>query len=209
MRGDQDLWTYERIELLEKLWAEGATANAIAAQLGGLSRSAVLGKIFRLRLGISAAAPAKKGQSAHASLTDARSQPVPEGSDALPLHPALPGSLARRRRSKRDDQSESAHGAVSARRKSVLELTNNTCRWPRGNPGTARFFFCGAPDANLERGMPYCPSHMRLAYSAPHSIAETAKPVRAPPSVEEIHLASSSYKYLWRGSVSSPAPRWT
>jgi GcrA cell cycle regulator len=43
-------WTTERIALLKRLWAQGNTANAIAAELGGLSRSAVLGKIFRLRL---------------------------------------------------------------------------------------------------------------------------------------------------------------
>ena len=55
MRGD--LWNDERIELLKRLWAEGATADLIAAQLGGISRSAVLGKIFRLRLGAAAAAP--------------------------------------------------------------------------------------------------------------------------------------------------------
>jgi hypothetical protein len=50
--------------------------------------------------------------------------------------------------------------------KSLLELTNITCRWPHGRPGTDRFFFCGAPEADLERGIPYCARHMQRAYPA-------------------------------------------
>ena len=46
-------WTPERIALLRKLWGEGETAVTIADRLGGMSRSAVLGKIFRLRLRVS------------------------------------------------------------------------------------------------------------------------------------------------------------
>jgi GcrA cell cycle regulator len=49
MRGES--WSDEEIDLLKKLWAAGETAQAIAAKLGDMSRSAVLGKIFRLRLG--------------------------------------------------------------------------------------------------------------------------------------------------------------
>jgi GcrA cell cycle regulator len=46
-----DFWTKERITTLEMLWAQGKSAGTIAKALGGISRSAVLGKIFRLRLG--------------------------------------------------------------------------------------------------------------------------------------------------------------
>lgn len=45
----RDQWTAERVRLLKELWASGITAEAIGAQLGGMSRSAVLGKIYRLR----------------------------------------------------------------------------------------------------------------------------------------------------------------
>lgn len=44
-------WSDQRIADLKRLWAEGKSASAIAKALGGISRSAVLGKIFRLRLG--------------------------------------------------------------------------------------------------------------------------------------------------------------
>ena len=43
-------WTDERVEQLKKLWAEGLSASQIAAQLGGVSRNAVIGKVHRLHL---------------------------------------------------------------------------------------------------------------------------------------------------------------
>ena len=43
-------WNDERVELLRKLWAEGLSASQIAAQLGGVSRNAVIGKVHRLKL---------------------------------------------------------------------------------------------------------------------------------------------------------------
>ena len=61
-----DPWTDERIDMLKQLWADGATANSIADRLGGVSRSAVLGKIFRLRLGAATAACAAAGTKAAA-----------------------------------------------------------------------------------------------------------------------------------------------
>src|SRR5690606_19602684 len=43
-------WTDERVEKLKKLWSEGLSASQIAAQLGGVSRNAVIGKVHRLNL---------------------------------------------------------------------------------------------------------------------------------------------------------------
>jgi GcrA cell cycle regulator len=43
-------WSAERIEKLKALWSEGLTARQIAAHFGDISRSAVLGKVHRLRL---------------------------------------------------------------------------------------------------------------------------------------------------------------
>ena len=44
------MWTDERVEQLKKLWSEGLSASQIAAQLGGVSRNAVIGKVHRLHL---------------------------------------------------------------------------------------------------------------------------------------------------------------
>ncbi|CAN0177111.1 unnamed protein product, partial [Chrysoparadoxa australica] len=41
-------WSDERVLRLKALWAEGQSASQIARELGGLSRNAVLSKLFRL-----------------------------------------------------------------------------------------------------------------------------------------------------------------
>ena len=46
---------------------------------------------------------------------------------------------------------------------SLFELNNETCRWPCGNPGELDFFFCGLPEADLLKRMPYCRAHMRAS----------------------------------------------
>jgi hypothetical protein len=57
-----EAWTAERVAFLIELWAAGETAAAIGGRLGGVSRSAVLEKIFRLRLGISGAGSKSESQ---------------------------------------------------------------------------------------------------------------------------------------------------
>ncbi len=67
-------WTDERIERLKAMWTEGKTASAIAEELGGVSRNAVIGKAHRLGL-------------------DARPSPVRPGEDkaaAAPVVTSLP-----------------------------------------------------------------------------------------------------------------------
>jgi hypothetical protein len=41
-------WTDEQESLLRKLWADGFSANQIAAELGGVTRNAVIGKVHRM-----------------------------------------------------------------------------------------------------------------------------------------------------------------
>ena len=43
-------WTDERVTLLRQLWEDGQSASKIAAQLGGVTRNAVIGKVHRLGL---------------------------------------------------------------------------------------------------------------------------------------------------------------
>ena len=64
MRG---VWTRERIALLKKLWADGETATAIATRLR-MSKSAVLGKVFRLRLPTAVKATAAAARRAAATV---------------------------------------------------------------------------------------------------------------------------------------------
>jgi GcrA cell cycle regulator len=154
-----DLWNDERIAILKQLWAEGKTAGAIGKKLGGFSRSAVLGKIFRLRL-----------------RTDkASAETATPKADCQKPQPAVRKNGPVRRRSG-PVQSGAAKPPRTSTHKSLLELTNTCCRWPHGRPGAKNFFFCGAPGADVENGIPYCASHMQRAYVV--APADTVTPWR-------------------------------
>ncbi len=48
-----------------------------------------------------------------------------------------------------------------SQRKTLLELTEDTCHWPVGDPGSPDFFFCGGKSL---QSLPYCAHHSRIAY---------------------------------------------
>lgn len=145
-------WTAERLAVLQNLWGQGETAAAIGERLGGLSRSAVLGKVFRLRLDHEA--PQRKRERANGKRRCVGSV-LAEGF----------GSPARRRRRRKWPQPPPM---PQRQHKTLFELTNVTCRWPYGRPGSGQFHFCGAAGADLERGIPYCERHLKRAY--PHGL---------------------------------------
>lgn len=49
----------------------------------------------------------------------------------------------------------------TARRLSLMELTERTCKWPIGDPATEEFWFCGLPSV---AGKPYCEAHVSVAF---------------------------------------------
>jgi len=104
-------WTREQIDLLGQLWSEGLTAAAIAARLGSLSRSAVLGKVHRLRLRTDKAAAASPVKAKSAAERCAETAPA-----------------RRRHGGKRGKHLQAAPAAVR-HHKTLFELTNKTCRW--------------------------------------------------------------------------------
>lgn len=48
-----------------------------------------------------------------------------------------------------------------ARKLSLMELTERTCKWPIGDPATEKFWFCGLPAVP---GKPYCETHVAVAF---------------------------------------------
>ncbi|WJS84550.1 GcrA family cell cycle regulator [Paracoccus sp. TOH] len=48
-----------------------------------------------------------------------------------------------------------------ARKLTLMELTERTCKWPIGDPATDKFWFCGLPSAP---GKPYCEAHVGVAF---------------------------------------------
>src|SRR5215813_6060728 len=127
-------WTDERVELLKKLWADGLSASQIAAELGGVTRNAVIGKVHRL--GLSGRAKS------------------PSSASPRPRKPRSPHMLRVSRPAMRGN-------TALAQRRTLLELTEETCRWPIGDPGAADFFFCGG---QAQTAGPYCSYHSRVAY---------------------------------------------
>src|ERR1700741_3654370 len=80
-------WTDERVELLKKLWSDGLSASQIAAELGGITRNAVIGKVHRLGLSgraksPSSAAPRPRKARAHPHMLRV-SRPAIRGNTAL------------------------------------------------------------------------------------------------------------------------------
>ncbi|MDB5660616.1 MAG: GcrA cell cycle regulator [Cypionkella sp.] len=48
-----------------------------------------------------------------------------------------------------------------AKRLTLMELTERTCKWPIGDPATEDFWFCGLPSVP---GKPYCEAHVSVAF---------------------------------------------
>ena len=82
-----------------------------------------------------------------------RRQIIPAG-QPLPPQPSL---------NEISPEAQAAAQAVekSARRLSLMELTERTCKWPVGDPATPNFWFCGLP---VQQGKPYCEAHVGVAF---------------------------------------------
>lgn len=48
-----------------------------------------------------------------------------------------------------------------ARKLTLMDLTERTCKWPIGDPATEAFWFCGLPSVP---GKPYCEAHVSVAF---------------------------------------------
>ena len=48
-----------------------------------------------------------------------------------------------------------------ARKLTLMELTERTCKWPIGDPASDDFWFCGLPSLS---GKPYCEAHVGVAF---------------------------------------------
>ena len=152
-------WTDERVELLKKLWSEGFSASQIAAEMGGVTRNAVIGKVHRLGLSgrgktsTPGAPRPRKPRPVGAPLAGARTI---RGATALAPkftpRPEIPAPEV--------DFDEDVVIPFSER-VTIMELREFMCRWPMGDPTKPDFRFCGGRAIG---GMPYCTHHARVAY---------------------------------------------
>ena len=170
-------WTSERVELLKKLWGEGQSASQIAKELGGVTRNAVIGKVHRLGLSNRATSTSKsetspKSEKKSEKAPSKKNEPVAKISEPKPSPPAparrqiIPAGQPLPPQPSANEISPEALARVSevekkAKKISLLELTERTCKWPVGDPATPDFWFCGLP---TQTGKPYCEAHVGVAF---------------------------------------------
>ena len=167
-------WNDTRIRQLKKMWADGESAGEIAATLGGLSRNAIIGKIYRLGLSNRDPVPAVKMDKPKGKKQPkvASTTALPSGQNKLPLRrppvvragQPLPPQPAANEISE-DVLRTAAETLKKAKKISLMELTEKTCKWPVGDPSTDDFWFCGL---DSETGKPYCKAHNDVAFHPPN-----------------------------------------
>ncbi len=177
-------WTDERVEMLKAMWTEGKSASQIAKELGGVTRNAVIGKVHRLGLsnrGPNGERPEEEGLAPAADAPspiepDAIEEPAfvealaprPSSGGVTPLRPktvVANGQPLPPQPSGSEISPEAlanlAEVAKKAKRLSLMQLTERTCKWPIGDPATDDFWFCGLP---CVPGKPYCDTHVAVAF---------------------------------------------
>lgn len=184
----------KHIETLKTMWAAGNSASQIAAVIPDASRSAVLGKIMRLKLPArdkghvrGPPRPRRFNGSADAMTAAPRSprprhnitrlQATANGHDKAPKPTDENWPHRRTAETNRAERIEIADEplppilrgeAPDGTGIKFAELRVGVCRWPRGDPAEPDFEFCGGkslPD------QPYCARHSRLAYAPPKARA--------------------------------------
>jgi GcrA cell cycle regulator len=155
MPANEPTWTAERVELLKRHFAAGLSCREIAADIG-VSRNAVIGKLFRLNLTREEQGDARRPARKEAAKTHRpRTAPGTAKRTAPRLQRQMLLTLYAEPQPATDEPIHNGHCC------SLLELSQELCRWPISTPGAADFCFCG--NTPLE-GLPYCPGHTRLAY---------------------------------------------
>jgi GcrA cell cycle regulator len=104
-------------------------------------------------------APAKP-EAKPAPVAETRPVPLPPRKQIIPAGQPLPPQPSA------NEISPEALAKVSevekhAKKLTLMELTERTCKWPVGDPATEDFWFCGLP---VQQGKPYCAAHVGVAF---------------------------------------------
>lgn len=152
-------WNAERVETLKKLFADNLSSADIAAAMRASSRNVIIGKLTRL------------------GLTDDKRPGGGMRKQAKPAYQRNGHNLRRAQKVARQIAEKPEPVKISAatppnmRRVSILDLTNDSCRYIIGEP-RGEYTYCGALEADLAGGRPYCPHH--------HARCFMGAPSRAP-----------------------------
>ena len=141
-------WTYERVEKLRQLWEEGLTASRIAAELGEVTRNAVIGKAHRL--GLSGRMASKKSNGGISIIRKKRVN-ISQNQKVINIAPVINEPM---------------------NPTDFENIKDGLCRWPLGEPEEIDFKFCGR---NTQEGFVYCQSHYKQAYQPLSKVRERRK----------------------------------
>jgi GcrA cell cycle regulator len=138
------LWHDEMISHLRELLNDGLSFGAIA-------------KVLNLRFGVSLTRNACIGKAHRNGLYN----------PTKPRQPARHRGPRERRIKLTPPRVLAPIDMMYTNRRTLLELTNDSCRWPIGDPRAPDFFFCGGHSDN-QKGQPYCDYHTALAGHRPN-----------------------------------------
>ena len=157
-------WTDERVAVLRKMWTEGQSAAAIARELGGVTRNAVLGKISRLGM--------RRASLDNHTVNKKRLR------RQRPVVQRRPKATAQKASAPKPATELAAIAALAPidPTLNVQRLTPMACRYPIGDPVAPDFAFCG----RTCEGSPYCVQHAKIAYT----------PTKKPTLAAQIRLAN-------------------
>jgi GcrA cell cycle regulator len=159
----------------------GVTRNAVIGKVHRLGLSNRAGAPSGLPEGDDEAAAAASPAAPEPPKPEPRPKPVlvktaePEPDDERPAAPAPAAAPARKPfvagqplppQPSTNEISPEALASVrevekKARRLTLMELTERTCKWPIGDPATDDFWFCGLA---AQPGKPYCEAHVGVAF---------------------------------------------
>jgi len=166
---EQPKWTETRVELLTKLFSDGCSGSQIAAELGGVTRNAVIGKLHRLGLkrvrklsekpwiaaGVSDRTwyRRKHQQSSQWQGGASADKPAYRRNRSAPAHSFEAVTIG--------DEATDIAPEVIADPVTLLELSDHHCKWPVDRDGEP-MMYCGA---GTVLGFSYCARHWRMAHN--------------------------------------------
>lgn len=157
--GTYDAWSDAEKEIIRRDYDAGLTCSQIALHLENRTRNAVVGWLNRAGL------RRRRGMSEKRVVTN-----------GVCHKPRLGVPLAKKAKKRRAPSKPIAPTIMlpelagfpapycEYQSKSLNELQNHHCRWGFNDPSKGDFFFCGAPEADLLKGRPYCEFHMERAF---------------------------------------------
>ena len=104
--------------------------------------------------------PEPKPELAEEETTEAASPPASRAKAIIPAGQPLPPQPSA---NEIDPEALAKVSEVEkkAKKLTLMELTERTCKWPVGDPATEDFWFCGLP---VQSGKPYCEAHVGVAF---------------------------------------------